>query len=236
MAPRKMPTALVAALVLGVFAAPSVRAEDAGEAKARVEASRSLRMIALAMYQYDTQNNHFPSAYIRSPQGKPLLSWRVEILPLLGEQALYNAFHLDEPWDSPHNKPLLARMPKVYAPRLPAKAPHATDYQVFVGSGSVFELESDVGLQSIGDKPAVTILAVQAGVPVPWTKPEDIPFAADERLPKLNGPLKGGFLAVMADGSVQFISENAKAGTVEAAVMRNDGRDLKVEDFDPKKD
>src|SRR5205823_10918869 len=47
-------------------------------------------------------------------QGKPLLSWRVHLLPFLEQDNLYKQFHLDEPWDSEHNKKLIARMPPVY--------------------------------------------------------------------------------------------------------------------------
>ena len=56
----------------------------------------------------------FPPAYTTSKDGKPLLSWRVLILPYLEQEALYKEFHLDEPWDSPHNRTLIARMPAVY--------------------------------------------------------------------------------------------------------------------------
>src|SRR5947209_11024222 len=64
----------------------------------------------------------------------PLLSWRVAILPYIEEQALYQQFHLDEPWDSAHNKTLLAKMPKLYAPvRGKTKEPGMTYYQVFTG-------------------------------------------------------------------------------------------------------
>ena len=66
--------------------------------------------------------------------GKPLLCWRVHILPYLGEEKLYKEFHLDEPWDSPHNKKLLSQMPKIYrAPGALAADTSATYYQVFVG-------------------------------------------------------------------------------------------------------
>jgi hypothetical protein len=228
------PAALVAALVLGGFGLSSVRAEDAEESKARAEAGRSLRTIALAMHEYHSKERHFPPASLRAPDGKPLLSWRVAILPFLGQQELYDAFHLDEPWDSPHNKPLVEKMPKVFALPIPAKTPHTTDYKVFVGDGTVFEPVSDVAIASITDGPSLTILAVRAGPPVPWTKPEDIPFTPGEPLPRITGPLKGGFLAVMADGSIHFVSDKAKPGTVEAAIMRNDGRAVKPEDLDPK--
>ena len=56
---------------------------------------------------------HFRAHAICDANGKPLLSCASQILPYLEQQALYNEFHLDEPWDSDHNKPLIARMPVV---------------------------------------------------------------------------------------------------------------------------
>ena len=98
-------------------------------ARARASAGRSqcvnnLKMIALAMHNYHSSKKSFPPAYNQGPDGKPLLSWRVHILPYLDQQqALYDEFHLDEPWDSPHNKALIAKMPAVYAcPSVPGLA------------------------------------------------------------------------------------------------------------------
>ena len=76
-----------------------------------------------------------------SQDGTPLLSWRVAILPYMGEseKALYSQFKLTEPWDSPHNKGLLAKMPKVYAPVVAKdgeKDKNVTHYLGFVGGGA----------------------------------------------------------------------------------------------------
>ncbi len=56
----------------------------------------------------------FPTAAILDKNGKPLLSWRVALLPYIEQDALYRQFKLDEPWDSEHNKKLIAQMPKIY--------------------------------------------------------------------------------------------------------------------------
>ena len=64
--------------------------------------------------------------FCRNANWRPLLSWRVAILPDLGERELYEQFHLDEPWNSPHNLVLVGRMPKVYAhPADPYAPPRA---------------------------------------------------------------------------------------------------------------
>ena len=79
-----------------------------------MQCQNNLRNIGLAMVNYSSSHNVFPLAGTVSPDGKPLLSWRVLMLPYLDQQPLYEEFKLDEPWDSPNNKPLLARMPGVF--------------------------------------------------------------------------------------------------------------------------
>jgi hypothetical protein len=68
----------------------------------------------------------------------------VLLLPYLERDGLYREFRLDEPWDGPHNKALLTRMPSCYTPALigtPGAELGLTHYQVFVGPGTAFERE-----------------------------------------------------------------------------------------------
>ncbi len=103
---------------------PAVQA--AREAARRAQCVNNLKQIGLALHNYHDTTNGFPAAAITSKDGKPLLSWRVAILPYIEQQELYNQFHLNEPWDSPHNKTLIARMPVAYncPSRIPAGAGH----------------------------------------------------------------------------------------------------------------
>ena len=82
-----------------------------GTAK-RAQSINNLKQLGLAMHIYHDVNKTLPPA-VHSKDGKPLLSWRVLVLPYIEEDKLYREFHLDEPWDSPHNKKLLSRMPAV---------------------------------------------------------------------------------------------------------------------------
>ena len=84
---------------------------------ARARSMNNLKQIMLGMFNcLDGQKDKsaFPRRAIYSKQGKPLLSWRVQLLPYLDAKALYDEFHLDEPWDSEHNRKLIDRMPEVY--------------------------------------------------------------------------------------------------------------------------
>ena len=76
----------------------------------------TLLKIGLALHEHHDTLSSCPKAAISDKDGRPGLSWRVAILPYLGQKSLYEKFKLDEPWDSPHNKPLLAEMPEVFAP------------------------------------------------------------------------------------------------------------------------
>ena len=92
------------------------KATDAAlESNRRQERMLQFKQMALAMYMYADKGKHFPPHVIRDANGKPLLSWRVAILPYLDQNDLYQQFHLDEPWDSPHNLALARPTPSVYS-------------------------------------------------------------------------------------------------------------------------
>ncbi|WP_261037712.1 DUF1559 domain-containing protein, partial [Streptococcus mitis] len=77
--------------------------------------SNNLKQVGLGIYNFDSAQGALPARVHYTRDLKPGLSWRVHILPYLEQDALFNQFKLDEPWDSPNNKPLIAKMPKFYA-------------------------------------------------------------------------------------------------------------------------
>jgi prepilin-type processing-associated H-X9-DG protein len=215
------------------------------EAAGRVETQNNLKQISLALINYADSNRQMPPAVVYDKDGKPLYSWRVLLLPYVEEVQLYKEFHLDEPWDSPHNKPLLARMPKVYtAPGdRPPTAPYATHYLAFDGPGAAFNSDKTKGLQpfpivdpgaggqqimisnnvvrfpgDFTDGTSNTFLVVEAADAVPWSSPADLHFAPNGSLPKLGGPSARGFNAAFADGSVRFLPNTTDDRTVRALI------------------
>ena len=132
---------------------------------------------------------------------------------------LYKEFKLDEPWNSEHNKKLLDKMPKVYAPVVGKAKPGLTYYQVFVGKDAPFD--GTVGPRipaTFLDGTANTFLVVEGGEAVPWTKPQDIPYDAGKTLPKLGGLFPDGFHVGMADGVVRFVPRGADEKAIRAAI------------------
>jgi hypothetical protein len=199
----------------------------------RQVSQNNLKQIALVMHSYHDAYRGFPPAALMSKDKKPLLSWRVAILPFIEQVQLYRQFKLDEPWDSAHNKKLIPLMPSIYAdPRGKNKEPGMTYYQVFVGPGTVFEPMNRGPLANIRipndipDGTSNTILAVEAGKPFIWTKPDDLPFSEKAALPPLGGLFPDGFNAALCDGSVRFIRRTVPASTLRLLIMRNDGNPI----------
>jgi prepilin-type processing-associated H-X9-DG protein len=192
-------------------------------AAARSQSANNLKQIGIAMHTYHDKYGHFPPAATYDKDGKPLLSWRVLILPFLEQNELYKEFKLDEPWDSEHNKKLLARMPKTYDTPSEKKERNHTFIQVFVGKMAAFEGKTGRKIPEFTDGTSNTILVVETEKEVPWTKPADLPFDPDKPLPKLGGVYTNGFNALFADGSVRFISQAITEKTLRAVITRNGG-------------
>ncbi len=214
--------------------------QSARTAARRNQSTNNLKQIGLALHNYLSANGHFP-ADVRSKDGKPLLSWRVQILPFLDQQGLFNEFHLDEPWDSPHNRDLAAKMPSVFAHPVSNDVPDMTFYRGFMGKQALFDPKVPEGtrIESITDGTSNTMALVEAKEAVPWTKPEsDVPINSDAKLEdipplleKLGGHFPGGWNALFCDGSVRFIKESINPIVFKALITRDGGEVVAADAF-----
>lgn len=197
-----------------------------GGGRDRQEAMNNLKQIGLAFHNYHDIQKKFPTAASVDASGKPLLSWRVHLLPLLDQQELYQQFKLDEPWDSDHNKALIPRMPAVFASSGGAPASSGlTRILVPVGAGMIFEGAQPIGIREITDGTSNTILCVEvhADAAVPWTKPDDLQVDLNDPLKNLAGSRPEGCLLLMCDGSVRTIQDTIDVNTLKALFTRNGG-------------
>ena len=175
---------------------------------ARARSTNNLKQIALALHSYHDVHKVFPRRATLGQDGKRLLSWRVHLLPFLGATDLYNEFHLDEPWDSEHNRNLISRMPLVYRnPLWTLAASGKTAYVVPVGEGPLSEVDESKSFKDIRDGASKTIFCIQAAPDsaVIWTKPDDWQYAPDQPLKGLVTEGQQWFLAAFFDGSVRTI-------------------------------
>jgi hypothetical protein len=212
----------IAACLIGLLL-PAV--QKVREAALKAKSQNDMRQIGLALYNYQSMYNQFPAPYSTTRDGKPGLSWRVEILPFLGEpqyDALYKQFDLKEAWDSPKNLSLIAQMPKIYGP--PGSS--ETNIRVFVGGGAAFEPGKKMKITDFADGMSDTILAIEAAGAVPWTKPDELNCDPKAPLPALGGPSRDTVMVLMADGSVKNIRKTAPAAGWHAAITRAGGEML----------
>jgi hypothetical protein len=218
------------------------RALRAADARNRAASQKNLERIAFAVHNHAAEKNADLPADVVDKGGKALLSWRVRILPYIGERdpvlaspdapqkrpflPLYKQFKLDQPWDSKHNLPLVAKMPEVFgSPRVVVKRKGYTVYQVFSGPGALFNPgKAPYKLGAIPDGTSNTILLVESSTAVPWTKPADIPFDKDKALPDFGKAFGGQPLAALADGSVRILDlKKISPRTLKNAITPADG-------------
>jgi hypothetical protein len=232
-------------LTMNVDAKQAASLIDAISRPARQAAIRSQcvnneKQIALAIHNYIASHGSFPPAYTADKTGKPLLSWRVLILPYIEQDALYKEFHLDESWDSPHNKALIAKMPVTY--RCPGESDDLanqgrTRYVTPRGKATIFPGIQTVKLRDVTDGTSNTIMVIETGDAnaVVWTKPDD--WEVDPE-PNMAGVLSNhagnsgtGSNFGYADGSVHFLNERIKPATLRALLSRNGVEVISADDF-----
>jgi hypothetical protein len=192
-------------LLLLILACLGLPAEAVGSSALGL-LNNNLLQISWSIWSYHETYHSFPDD-IRDGQGKPLLSWRVRLLPFLENDPLYKEFKLDEPWDGPHNRELIKSIPPLYVhvwfydPSNPGRthvlAPRAAD--TFFGVGEPRRAED------IRNPLVIMVMEVDRDHGTIWTKPDD--FKYDPTHP---GKALGRFRAVaLADKTVRSVPESA---------------------------
>lgn len=194
------------------------------EKKARCRAN--LSKIGRAIYTYYEQNQEFPPAYTIDENEKPLHSWRVLILPALGEDELFEKIKLDEPWDSEHNKQFHSKMPEIY--RCPdhyeaelgagkTPDPGLSDYALVTGKDSMFDGEK---VPTFNDNPYQRTVVFERKTPLNWMSPVDIPQEEAEKgvnksAKGIGSVHEGGANAAQIFNSPQFLEDTISEGDLK---------------------
>lgn len=191
------------------------------------------KQLALAMHNYAAVYNCFPVAeQHRNEDGSARLSWRVHLLPYLGEMELFNQFHLDEAWDSPHNIQLLEKMPDIYQASAldfssadKIKAGH-TVYSVPVSERTISggKEPTRFGMITDGTSNTVLLIELKPESAVPWTAPQDYEFDPAQPTAGLAVTQDGTFFVAMADGSASALPSDMPAEDIVHLFEMNDGQ------------
>jgi hypothetical protein len=196
-----------------------------------------LKSIVLGMHNYADSRGNLPvnTAYgLDLSTQRSYLSWRVHLLPFLGYGDLYNRFHIDEPWNSPHNMTLLDKMPEVFRSRgLSASSTktafkvfeHSSAYSYTVSNGSPKQLSGPT-FQSFADDTSQTFLVIEllADQAVEWTKPEDIAWDPANPLGGIGTIPVDGLRVITADGgAIVTVRPGVTAANFKAFVTKAGG-------------
>jgi hypothetical protein len=168
----------------------------------RMEQLRGLMELCAKYYQ---ENKKFPSD-ILDAEGKPLLSWRVALLPSMGFEDLYKKFKLDEPWNSEANLAVLNSpdlKPLIFHPMMEDVQPPKTVIRFFDSAGTPFS-KRDLKIEDL-KSPETTLMfvVVTPQYAVEWTKPESLEFDIDKVADVLGTP---EFWGVTFSGQIQGVA------------------------------
>jgi hypothetical protein len=209
-------------------AAAEARKKGAGGVTPEAESIARLKTIGIGTHNYhDTYKTLIP-AYSVDGEGKPLLSWRVHLLPFIGGQKLHALFRFDEPWDSEHNRQLVEFMPAVFQAAGSKAGAGKTNFLAVRGEGAVFpDVVAGRGhsFAAIRDGTSNTIMIVEASdeAAQEWTRPEDWQWSQDDPLKNLVGLRKGGFFALFVDAHVELVSDQNDPETLNRVFGRAEG-------------
>ncbi|QDU95336.1 DUF1559 family PulG-like putative transporter [Lignipirellula cremea] len=214
----------LAALLLPAFLAACSHVRKA-------ECRHQLSKIGYALAAYQEVHGSFPPAYITDENGKPMHSWRVLLLPYLGQHELYARYDFNESWDSSNNYQVGEQCPaEFHCPSDPSDK-KISRYQVVVGPGTGWKANEGVRIEEITDGTSQTIAVLEVQTGRNWLDPT--PLTLDDVLPPLEQTRgqsasrfethPGGGQAVFFDGSVHIIFSDLKPETLRRLLRINDG-------------
>ncbi len=176
----------------------------------RADIIADLQKIAGALAAYVSDNGGaFPSSQVGT------LSWRVALLPYLGEKDLYDQFDPAKPWDDPAtNWRLLQHMPAVFHSF--HSDPGLTNYLAIGGDLGCFAGGVKIGQVVDGLDDTVVVVVMDDGNAVPWTKPTDVDAVLLTRYKGYGTFAQKSFPTLLANGQVVELDRDINPNTLLA--------------------
>ena len=183
-------------------------ATTASAPAAKRQKTKSLKQIGLATHHYQSIHGHLPPRCFTDPAGKPLQSWRVAILPLIEQQAVYEAFNLKEPWNAASNQKVAATQIPLYSNGKSETT--KTTFRAPVMKGSLWEGDGPPRqFRNITDGLSNTIAVIDApdSAATAWANPEPWLISAKDPMSDIFGD-RETVAALILDGSVVTLKKS----------------------------
>ncbi len=203
------------------------------EAADRSVMVNNMKQVGIGVNNFHDGNAKLPApdfVEFRNPD-KPIplekrLSWRVQILPYVEQGLLFSRFNRSGAWDQ--QDPSLAQTRvSVYADPNPNSGPD-TRIRVFEGGDALFypDAPGQLSFGGVRDGLSNTIMAAEAADKVPWPQHNELKFDPNGPLPKLGKDNASGFLVLMADGSVKYVTKKISPNVLKMAITANGKENL----------
>lgn len=197
------------------------------EAARRTQCYGNYKGIVLTLHNILDERGELPAAWTADAAGRPLSSWRVEILRYLGDST-YQKYDRSRPWDDPVNQQLLPLRPRIFG--CPSQANYESEFThkaAVTGEGTVLEGAKPIRFDDIPDGLANTIYAGEITYRLEWSRPADVDWRTHGRIgdPQgFDGPHDRGIPFAFMDGSSRFLSRDIDPDVLRQMFLRNDGR------------
>lgn len=209
----RIAVAMATVLAVGQFLYPAIN--PALPAIHRTDCQNNLRKLTQAIHEYESVHGHFPPPYLTDAEGTPIHSWRVILLPFLGEQELYDQIDKNRPWNDPANIPFHDQMPQIYgcpAVRYQSRwytTGNTTAYVVVTGRETAWNPERQTGFNQITDGVSSTIAIIESERHrAPWMSPEAPDFVSFVESIDFTDPHSGSLSYSTFDGSAHSLYDN----------------------------
>jgi hypothetical protein len=205
------------------------------EALGRAKCSNNLKQIGLALANYYDAYDALPPAYVVDRHGRPMHSWRALLLPYLGIE-LARQYDFNEPWDGPHNRLLIDKMPDALrCPDDKDAPPGTTNYVAVIGDQTAWPYDkSRTKKELIDGLPQTAIVVEVTGLNIPWTAPRDLDFemldfnVGSETDYGVRSHHHGGPSVLLGDGSVRFLPPNSPPELLRSLLTITGGENVRL--------
>ena len=184
------------------FRLASTIAAPARARATQMQKSNDMKQVMLAFHNYHSSEKHLPPRAFTDSQGRPLLSWRVAILPYLEQAAMYRAVKLDQPWDSEDNRMISSTLIPTYGGDRSMGSKTTIRAPVFPGSAwdgngppKTFRDIHD-GLSN-----TIAIIDAPASAAIEWANPQPWEISVDDPMSDIFGD-RQTVMVGMFDGAV----------------------------------
>ncbi|MHC4177455.1 MAG: DUF1559 family PulG-like putative transporter [Planctomycetota bacterium] len=169
----------------------------------RATRANYLKQIGVGFHNFENANKHFPPAVRRDESGRPLCSWRLQLLPFM--EAIMIGIHYGKPWDDPVNRKVTGQLASVFCFAADEDSPDRfhTNFVAITGPGTPLDEDQGCRIKNLDMSDTILVIEIVESN-THWAAAGDLHI---DRIPEsiTAGPDGGGVHVLFANGEVWFL-------------------------------